>query len=103
VSLIPVSSHRSTRLDRPTRVQRLQGFIEPVKAQWSPSSLSEALDSYEGFCHLTALNRAQEYLARRRIYEISDWGSVILDAEGLEVQAQLEQQQTVSSRLEIAP
>ncbi len=42
-----------------------------------------------------ALDKAQAYLMRRRVHEISDWGSVELDAEGLALQAELEERQNV--------
>jgi exportin-5 len=41
------------------------------------------------------LDKAQQYLVRRRIHEISDWGSIELDAEGLALQKELEDRQTV--------
>ncbi len=43
-----------------------------------------------------ALDKAQEYLARRDVHRISDWGAIELDAEGLALQAELERRQTVS-------
>lgn len=42
-----------------------------------------------------ALDKAQEYLARRRTHELADWGSADLDAEGLALQNELEHRQTV--------
>ncbi len=53
------------------------------------------MSSYPGFCELMALDKVQAYLMRRRIHEISDWGSVELDAEGLALQAELEERQNV--------
>jgi exportin-5 len=41
------------------------------------------------------LDKVQKYLAQRRIHEIADWGSTDLDAEGLALQAELEQRQAV--------
>jgi exportin-5 len=40
-----------------------------------------------------ALDRAQRYLANRRVHEISDWGSCQLDDEGLALQNELEERQ----------
>lgn len=42
-----------------------------------------------------ALDKAQNYLARMQMQNISDWGSVELDAEGQALQAELEERQTV--------
>lgn len=94
-SFLFIIIHRATRIDQGTRVQRLQQFIEPVKSQWNNENLKRALSSYQGFSELMALDKAQSYLARRRIHEISDWGSVELDAEGLALQAELEERQTL--------
>ncbi len=76
-------------------MQRLQAFIEPVKAQWNDPALKNALSTYPNFCELMSLDKAQAYLARKRVHEISDWGSFELDAEGLALQAELEERQNV--------
>ena len=65
-----------------------------MKAQWKNESLKQALSSYSGFCELIRLDKAQNYLARSRVHE-ADWGSVELDAEGLALQSELEERQTV--------
>ena len=41
-----------------------------------------------------ALDKAQDYLARKRIHQVQDWGAVKLDAEGHALQALLEERQT---------
>ncbi|KAI1411519.1 ARM repeat-containing protein [Hypoxylon sp. FL1857] len=87
--------HRSTRLDPATKAQKLRGFIDPVVAQWQNDGLKQALSSYAGFCELMALDKAQSYLTRKQMQNISDWGSVELDAEGQALQAELEERQTV--------
>lgn len=88
--------HRATNIDQSTRIQRLQAFVEPVKAQWRDENLKRALSTYEGFCEMTGLDKAQRYLANHRVDQISDWGSVELDAEGAALQAELEERQQVS-------
>ncbi|KAI1371018.1 ARM repeat-containing protein [Hypoxylon crocopeplum] len=87
--------HRSSRLDQATKAQKLRGFIDPVVSQWQNDHLKQALSSYAGFCELMALDKAQNYLARKQMQNISDWGSVELDAEGQALQAELEERQTV--------
>jgi exportin-5 len=94
--ILTSSSHRASRIDPDERIKRLQGFVEPVKALWKNDSLKQALSSYGGFCGLMGLDKAQDYVARRRIHEISDWGSVSLDAEGMALQKELEDRQAVS-------
>ncbi|ORY67085.1 armadillo-type protein [Pseudomassariella vexata] len=85
--------HRSSRLDKATKVQKLEEFIVPIRTQWQDNSLKSALSSYSGFCEMMALNKAQDYLARRRVHEIRDWGSVQLDDEGKALQSEMEQRQ----------
>lgn len=87
--------HRCSRLDKETKVQKLQEFIEPVKAQWRNDNLKKALASYSGFCEMMALDKAQDYLARKRVHEVKDWGSMPLDEEGKALQAEMEERQTV--------
>ncbi|KAK0669753.1 putative importin beta-related nuclear transport receptor [Cercophora samala] len=94
-SFLFIIIHRSTRIDPSVRLQRLSSFIEPVKNQWKDESLKQALGSYDGFCQLLGLDKAQRYLAQRRIHEVADWGAADLDAEGLALQAELEQRQTM--------
>ncbi|KAI1264540.1 ARM repeat-containing protein [Xylariaceae sp. FL1019] len=85
--------HRSRRLDNATKVQKLQGFLEPINIQWREPRLKQSLASHAGFCELMALDKAQEYVARKRLDQISDWGSVELDEEGQALQAELEARQ----------
>ncbi|KAI1105441.1 ARM repeat-containing protein [Jackrogersella minutella] len=87
--------HRSTRLDPATKTQKLRGFVDPVVTQWQNDNLKQALSSYAGFCELMALDKAHNYLARKQMQNISDWGSVELDSEGQALQAELEERQTL--------
>ncbi|RYO84922.1 hypothetical protein DL763_007292 [Monosporascus cannonballus] len=82
------------RLDNATKVQKLRSFIDPVKSLWQNERLKQGLTSFSGFCSLLALDKAQDYMARRRVHEMSDWGSVELDAEGQALQAEIEECQT---------
>ncbi|XXH01122.1 phosphatidylinositol 4,5-bisphosphate-binding protein [Hypoxylon texense] len=88
--------HRSTQLHKTaTQTKILEGFLDPVIAQWQDDGLKQALSSYAGFCELMALDKAQSYLAKRQMQNISDWGSVELDAEGQALQAELEERLTI--------
>ncbi|KAL2135694.1 hypothetical protein VTI74DRAFT_7375 [Chaetomium olivicolor] len=93
-SFLFIIIHRATRIDPAVRLSRLTGFVEPVKNQWKDESLKQALSSYNGFCELLGLDRAQKYIAERRAHEVADWGSAELDAEGLALQAELERRQS---------
>ncbi|KAJ2998294.1 hypothetical protein NUW58_g362 [Xylaria curta] len=86
--------HRSRRLDQNTKVQKLRGFLDPIRAQWQDAQLKQSLVSYAGFCELMALDKAQEYVIRKRMHEVQDWGSVDLDEEGKALQVELEARQT---------
>ncbi|KAI1826300.1 ARM repeat-containing protein [Xylaria intraflava] len=85
--------HRCRQLDQATKVSRLQGFLDPIRAQWHDARLKQSLSSHASFCDLMALNKAQEYVIRKRMNEIEDWGSVPLDEEGKALQAELEARQ----------
>lgn len=45
---------------------------------------------------MMALDKAQDYLARKRVHEVKDWGSLLLDDEGKALQAEMEERQTAS-------
>jgi len=88
-------SHRSRLLDQATKVQRLQGFLDPIRSQWQNPQLKQSLSSHAGFCELMALDKAQDYITRKRMHEIQDWGAIELDEEGKALQVELEARQTV--------
>ncbi|KAK4216384.1 putative importin beta-related nuclear transport receptor, partial [Rhypophila decipiens] len=94
-SFLFIIIHRANRVDPELRLARLSAFVNPVKEQWKDASLKQALGSFEGFCELTGLDKAQKYLASRRIDTVGDWGSAELDAEGLALQNELEQRQSI--------
>ncbi|KAK0724766.1 armadillo-type protein [Lasiosphaeris hirsuta] len=94
-SFLFIIIHRATCIDPATRIARLTTFIEPVKERWKDTSLNQALGSFDGFCQLMGLDKAQQYLTRHQIHEVGDWGSTELDAEGLALQSELEQRQTM--------
>jgi exportin-5 len=96
-SFLFIIIHRASNLDQDIRLQRLQMFVEPVKAQWRDEGLKRALESYQGFCELIGLDKAQKYLAKHGVNRLSDWGAVELDAEGSALQAELEERQQVHS------
>lgn len=68
-----------------------------MKAQWQNEDIRESLKSYSHFCQNLGLDKAQRYLASRRAHEIQDWGKTELDAEGLELQNELEARLKVGS------
>lgn len=96
-SFLFIIVHRAPKLDMQlaARVERLQTFIQPLIAQWGDDNLKNALATYEGFCQLIGLDKAQRYLANRRVDQIADWGSVELDDEGVALQTEIEERQQV--------
>lgn len=94
-SFLFIIIHRANNLDQDSRLQRLQQFVDPVQAQWRDEGLKRALGTYEGFCEMICLDKAQRYLVNRRVDQIADWGSVELDAEGAALQAEMEERQQV--------
>lgn len=97
-SFLFIIIHRASSLDQDSRLQRLKQFVEPVQAQWRDEGMKRALETFEGFCEMICLDKAQQYLVARRVDQIADWGSVELDAEGAALQAQMEERQQVRSR-----
>lgn len=66
-----------------------------MQVQWANENLKQALASFGSFSALICLDKAQHYIARRRIHEISDWGSVELDDEGRALQKEMEERQVM--------
>src|SRR5262245_40466458 len=55
-------SHRASRIDQDTRMQRLRDFIDPVKQSWKTEPLQRSLENYGNFCELMAIDKAQQYM-----------------------------------------
>lgn len=51
--------------------------------------MTEALQSFQGFCHLLGLDKVQDYLTSRRVHEIPDFSTHALDMEGQALQNEL--------------
>jgi hypothetical protein len=85
-----IFSHRCTKIDDDVRLQKLLGFINPVKQLWQSPQLNEAVSSFSGFCELLGLTKIKDYLTSRRVYEIPDWGHYPLDEEGQSIQKTLD-------------
>ncbi|KAI5466497.1 armadillo-type protein [Mariannaea sp. PMI_226] len=90
-SFLFIIIHRANSVDAQAKIQKLREFIDPVKAQWQTDNVRSALKSYSSFCEFLGLDKAQKYLASRQAHKIEDWGSCELDAEGLALQAELEE------------
>ncbi|KAI1295050.1 armadillo-type protein [Xylaria venustula] len=85
--------HRSRQLDQATKIQKLQGFLNPIRTQWQDPQLKQSLSSRASFFELMGLDKAQNYVIRKRMHEVQDWGSVELDEEGKALQVELEARQ----------
>ncbi|KAL5597030.1 hypothetical protein BROUX41_006302 [Berkeleyomyces rouxiae] len=85
--------HRATELSYEQRMTKLLSFVEPTFEQWKSPQLLEAVSTYQGFCQMLGLDKAQQYLASHRVNEVAEWGDCKLDEEGLRIQAELEERQ----------
>ncbi|KAK0648803.1 armadillo-type protein [Cercophora newfieldiana] len=94
-SFLFIIIHRASRIEPTVRLARLTEFVNPVKDRWRDESLKQALGSFDGFCQLMGLDKAQKYLQQRQVHQVGDWGSAELDAEGLALQNELEQRQAM--------
>jgi exportin-5 len=83
-------SHRSTKIDVDSQLQKLRDFINPVQQLWQNPQMGEAISSFGGFCELLGLGKVSDYLVSRRVHEIKDWGLYQLDAEGQAIQKDLD-------------
>lgn len=84
-------SHRSTKIDVDSQLQKLRDFINPVQQLWQNPQMGEAISSFGGFCELLGLGKVSDYLVSRRVHEIQDWGLYQLDAEGQAIQKDLDE------------
>jgi exportin-5 len=89
-SFLFIIIHRANTLEPTTKVERLRRFVAPVLGAWQSDNMKQSLSTFDAFCELLGLNKAQSYLANRNVYQISDWGAIELDAEGLALQEELE-------------
>jgi exportin-5 len=84
-------SHRAKNIAAEVRLQKLQGFIDPVQQLCQSPDLENSISSFPGFCDLLGLNKVQQYLMSHRVHEIQDWAQYALDADGQAIQAELEE------------
>ena len=70
-------------------MSRLIPAVRSIEESWQDPELNKALDSFEGFCDLVGVNKAQEYLLSRQANRIEDWSSSMLDQQGKAAQAEM--------------
>lgn len=95
-ALLTNNSLRATKIDTDVRLQKLHGFINPVKQLWQNPEMDSAISSFGGFSNLLGLSNVRDYLVSRRVHEIDEWGLYQLDAEGQGIQKTLEERLKVS-------
>ncbi|EPE34431.1 ARM repeat-containing protein [Glarea lozoyensis ATCC 20868] len=83
--------HRAANVTPEVRLQKLQGFIDPVQQLWLNPALETSISTFPGFCDLLGLNKVQQYLTSHRVHEIQNWAQYTLDPEGQAIQAELEE------------
>jgi exportin-5 len=96
-SFLFIVTHRARNVPQLDREARLQEFLAPITLAWKNPELSQSLSTFQGFCNIIGLGRAQEYLVSRRVHAIEDWAAYQLDAEGMAIQAEL------SERIKVRP
>lgn len=79
-------------------MQKLEGFITPIKQLWQNPQLDEAVSSFDNFCNLLGLGKVREYLVSREVHKVGDWGTFKLDAEGQAMQAELNERVKVDAK-----
>lgn len=97
VDFTDLQSHRATNVDSQLRLQKLQGFVQPIQRLWQTPDLESALSSFGNFCEMMYLSNTRDYLVSRHVHDIPEWGLYQLDAEGQAVQKQLEERLKVSN------
>lgn len=83
-------SLRASEIEPERRLQKLLGFIDPVKKLWQNEGMNQALSSFSGFSNMLGLSQVRDYLVSRRVHEIEEWGMYQLDDEGRSIQKELE-------------
>lgn len=83
-------SLKASQIKSSVRIEKLLGFVNPVKQLWQNPEMDHALASFGGFSDLLGLSRVRDYLVSRRAHEIEEWGLYQLDEEGQSIQKELE-------------
>ncbi|KAH9222210.1 armadillo-type protein [Leptodontidium sp. 2 PMI_412] len=81
---------KASQIKSSVRIEKLLGFVNPVKQLWQNPEMDHALASFGGFSDLLGLSRVRDYLVSRRAHEIEEWGLYQLDEEGQSIQKELE-------------
>lgn len=101
--MLTIISHRTTNIDPALRLNRLEGYLQPIRDAWNRPELTEALSTFDGFCKLMGLDQVQQYLSSRRVNEIQDFSNFSLDEEGQALQAGLAEKYKVCLMSRVKP
>ncbi|KAI9886573.1 MAG: tRNA (guanine(9)-N(1))-methyltransferase [Watsoniomyces obsoletus] len=88
-SFLFIITHRSTAIDDEVRARRLVPLVESIHVAWQNPELDRHLESFEGFCALIGVGKAQQYLGAHKANEVKDWSTYNLDDEGKQIQAEM--------------
>ena len=84
-------SHRTRNIDPTLRLQRLNSYILPLTSAWGGAELTNSLSSFNSFCTLLGLDKAQDYMISSRVHEIKDFSAHQLDPHALALQTDLQE------------
>lgn len=87
--------HRTTTIKDDLRAARLIPIVKSIEESWLSPEFNTFLESFQGFCELVAVDKAQLYFFSRQANQIKDWSSWTLDDEGKSIQAQLNERTEV--------
>lgn len=82
---------KASKIESNVRLEKLLGFVNPVKQLWQNPEMDQALASFGGFSDLLGLSKVRDYLVSRRVHEIEEWGLYQLDEEGQSLQKELDE------------
>ena len=80
---------RATNIDMEMRQTRLEGFVLPVKNLWQDTTLTQSLSTFDGFCQFLGFDQVGPYLRKINAHRITDWSSVQIDDEGIQIQTDM--------------
>ncbi|CZT49951.1 related to MSN5 protein (multicopy supressor) [Rhynchosporium secalis] len=81
---------KASKIEHNVRLEKLLGFVDPVKQMWQDPDMDRSLTCFSGFSEMLGLDKVKDYLVSRRVHEIEEWGYYQLDEEGQLIQKELD-------------
>lgn len=73
---------RTTAIDADEKSRRIGGMLEKVGESWRDPNISQALQTFEGFCSLLNLDQYPTFFLNAKAWTIADWSTIELNEEG---------------------